>query len=184
MKPRLGGLVLAGGASSRMGFDKATADWLGMRAIDRVVALAGAAGANPVFCVGGPACRAPHVAERTPRCGPVGGILAGAEALLAAGCDWALVLAVDAPTLRLADIAPLVAKPDPGAAFDGLHLPMTIDLRRIPADAQPGWPVGRFVERAGLARLTCPDEARMRIRGANTPSERDALLSTVCVLGG
>jgi molybdopterin-guanine dinucleotide biosynthesis protein A len=43
--------------------------------------------------------------------------------------------------------------------------------------AAANWPIGRLVERAGLARLACDDEGRPRIRGANTPDEREVLLA-------
>src|SRR4051794_11241884 len=48
----LGALILTGGASSRMGVDKAAAAWSGVRAVDRVVALAKALGAQPVLTAG------------------------------------------------------------------------------------------------------------------------------------
>ena len=35
---KLGAIILTGGASSRMGADKAEALWLGVRAVDRVAA--------------------------------------------------------------------------------------------------------------------------------------------------
>jgi molybdopterin-guanine dinucleotide biosynthesis protein A len=169
-------LALAGGASIRMGADKAEADWLGIRAVDRIAALAAAVGASPIFCVGARSYGLPHVADEPADGGPVGGILAGAAALKAAGRTQALILAVDAPTLRIEDLRPLLACPWPGAAFGGLHFPMVVSLDVLPDDARANWPVGRLVERAGLARLPCRDEARLRIRGANTPSEREPLL--------
>jgi molybdopterin-guanine dinucleotide biosynthesis protein A len=176
LERHLGGLVLAGGASVRMGSDKAVAEWLGVRAVDRVAALAASAAAAPIFCVGARGYGLPHVADEPKNGGPVGGILAGAAALKAAGCEAALVLAVDAPTLRLEDLRPLLAHPWPGAVFEGLHFPMVVALDALPDDARADWPVGRLAERAGLARLACAEEARQRIRGANTPEEREALL--------
>ncbi len=169
-------MVLTGGGSVRMGVDKATVDWLGVTAMNRVAALAAAAGATPIFSVGGLRYGLPHIADETPGRGPVGGILAGAAALRAAGRVRALILAVDAPTLRLEDLQPLIASPGAGAVFEGLHLPMVVDLSALPVDAQADWPIGRLVDRAGLKRLACADAARSRIRGANTPMEREALL--------
>lgn len=171
-----GALVLTGGGSTRMGVDKAAMDWLGLAAVERVVALATAAGAAPVFTVGACAHGLPHVADDVAGAGPVGGVLAGAHALRAAGCSRALVLAVDAPTLRLEDLRPLLASPAPGAAYEGLHLPMAVDLDALPQDARPDWPISRLAERAGLIRVACDAAARPRIRGANTPEEREALL--------
>ena len=43
---QLGAIILSGGASSRMGVDKAAMDWLGRRAVDRVADLAFEVGAS------------------------------------------------------------------------------------------------------------------------------------------
>jgi molybdopterin-guanine dinucleotide biosynthesis protein A len=176
-KPRLGAMILCGGGSRRMGADKAVLDWGGTRAIDRVAALASAAGADPVVAVGAEAFGLAHVPDDQPDGGPVGGVLAGARALLGHGCERALVLAVDAPTLRPEDVAPLLAADGPGAAFAGLHLPLVLRLSAIPSDAAPGWPLARLAEHAGLVRLPPPDGAADRLRGANTPEERERLLA-------
>ncbi|HEX5775802.1 MAG TPA: NTP transferase domain-containing protein [Caulobacteraceae bacterium] len=167
----LAALILAGGASRRMGVSKAAQDWGGVRAVDRVAELARQAGAGPVL-VCGVDLGLPYVLDPTPQAGPVAGILAGAAALQ--GCERALVLAVDAPTLTLADLAPLLAKE--GAAYTGFPLPMVLPLAAIPDDAEPDWPLSRFADQARIERLPCPAEVAIRIRGANTPEEREALL--------
>lgn len=172
-------MILTGGASSRMGVDKAMVLWRGRTAVDRVAALAAAIGAAPVITVGAGDYGMPLVLDEPPLGGPVGGVLAGAAALRAAGCARALVLAVDAPTLQAVDLAPLLDAVGPGAAYAGLHLPMVIDLAAVPADAASGWPLARLIERAGLARPSCPPDVAARIRGANTPGERDALLASM-----
>jgi molybdopterin-guanine dinucleotide biosynthesis protein A len=176
---RLGALVLTGGASSRMGVDKAELDWLGARAIDRVMAVAKALGAAPVYGVGAHGYGWPHVTEEPAMRGPVGGILAGAAVLLAEECERALVLAVDAPSLRPDDVHPLLVIAGPGAAYAGLPLPMVFNLSALPRGAQADWPVARLAEAAGLEHPDCPPEARARIRGANTPAEREALLRSL-----
>lgn len=172
----LGAVILAGGASRRMGDDKAVQDWGGLRAVDRVAALAQALGADPVVVAGGD-YGLPFVPDPSPGAGPVAGLLAGAAMLAAAGCRRVVVLAVDAPTARADDLAPLFAAGAPGAAFEGLHLPMVVDLAALPAEAQGDWPIARLAERAGLARPTCSDDVRLRLRGANTPDERARLLA-------
>jgi molybdenum cofactor guanylyltransferase len=176
---RLGAMILTGGASERMGEDKAVLLWGGVRAVDRVAEVARALGADPVITAGAEDYGLPHARDAQLRGGPVGGVLAGAAALRAAGCDQAVVLAVDAPTLQPADLAPLFAQGRGGAAFEGLHLPMLIDLMALPADAGVDWPLARLVERAGLTRLPCPADAVTRLRGANTPAEREALLEAL-----
>ena len=117
------------------------------------------------------------MADEPPWGGPVGGVLAGAQALRAAGCERALVLAVDAPSLTVADLAPLLARHGPGAAFEGLHLPLVLELSALPGDARADWAMARLVERAGVVRLPCSPGAQARLRGANTPEERDVLLA-------
>lgn len=172
-------MILTGGASSRMGVDKAAMLWRGRTAIDRVAALAVAIGAEPVITVGAGDYGLPFVLDEPPLGGPVGGVLAGAAVLRAAGCERALVLAVDAPTLQAADLTPLLDVAGLGGAYEGLHLPMVIDLAAIPSEAAPGWPLARLIERAGLTRVVCRLEVAARIRGANTPGERDALLASM-----
>jgi molybdopterin-guanine dinucleotide biosynthesis protein A len=171
-----GCIILTGGAASRMGADKGALVWMGLRAVDRVAALAGAAGAQAIVTVGATDYGLPLVRDDPPLGGPAGGVLAGVEHLRGSGCSRALVLAVDAPTIQMEDIAPLLAAGRPGAAFEGLHLPMVLDLAALPREAQPGWPMARLAERAGLARLVCEPRAWARLRGANTPEERESLL--------
>ncbi|PVM90587.1 molybdenum cofactor guanylyltransferase [Caulobacter endophyticus] len=169
----LGAVILCGGGSTRMGQDKALLDWGGVRAVDRVAALARAAGAVEVLTAGRD-YGLDWVPDPEEGAGPVGGVLAGAAALRARGCVRALVLAVDAPTLTVDDLAPLLAA-ETGATFDASPAPMVLPLDALPEGALPGWPLRRLVERAGLAVLPCPGEAKARILGANTPEERDRL---------
>lgn len=172
----LGVVILTGGASSRMGVDKAAQDWAGRRAVDRLAELAESLCAHAVVTAGARDYGLARAVEDPPGGGPVAGLTAGAAALRAAGCARALVLAADAPTLTREDLAPLLAAAAPGAAYEGLHLPLVVDLTALPADAGHGWPMGRLVERAGVARPPAPALAADRLRGANTPAEREALL--------
>jgi molybdenum cofactor guanylyltransferase len=169
----LGAMILTGGRSSRMGEDKAVLDWNGQRAIDRVAALARAVGAAPVVSVGPRGYGLPQVADTQD--GPAGAVLAGAAALRAAGCTRLLVLAVDAPTLTAADLAPLLGAPEPGAAYDDLHLPVALDLAALPAEPGANLALKHLLALAGVARLPVPPGAHARLRGANTPEERAIL---------
>ena len=146
MSSSLRAMILTGAASTRMGADKAAQLWAGVPAVERVAALAAAVAARPVITVGGDAHGLPHVRDERPLGGPVGGVLAGA-----AGCLRGLVLAVDAPTLQAEYLAPLIEAAEPGAAYEGLHLPLVASLSALPADAEAGWPLARLVERSGLA---------------------------------
>lgn len=164
----LGAIILCGGASRRMGRDKAVLDWDGQRAVDRVAALARAAGAQALVTAGAD-LGLPWVPDDTALGGPVGGVLAGARAL---GTTQLLVLAVDAPTVTAEDLAPLLAG---GGFYEGLPLPMVLAASAIPAHAEAGWSLRRFAEAAGLVALAAPEGAMDRLRGANTPEEREAL---------
>ena len=170
---RFGAVILAGGASSRMGADKALLDWDGARAVDLVVGLARAAGAAATLVAGGD-LGWPFVDDGG--AGPVGGLLAGVRRLAGNGLTRAVVLAVDAPTLSIADIAPLIAAPPPGAAYQGFPLPLAIAMAALPGEAEAAWPLERLIERAGLSRLLAPENARARLKGANTPAEKAELL--------
>jgi molybdopterin-guanine dinucleotide biosynthesis protein A len=159
-----------------MGTDKARLDWNGVSAVDRLAALSRGLGLRMVLTAGADH-GLPAVLDAMPGEGPCGGILAAAERLRAQGYDRALVLAVDAPTLLASDLAPLLEAAGPGAAYDGLPLPMVVELAAIPQGARANWPLKRLVEAAGLAVLPCGAAARPRLRGANTPDERRSLLA-------
>lgn len=172
--PTLGAIILTGGASRRMGTDKAVQLWDGRRAVDRVADLAHALGATVVVSAGDGEFGLPRAPDPAPLSGPVAGVLAGIERVRGQAAR-VLVLAVDAPTIRPEDLAPLLAAEAPGAAFEDQPLPMVLDLAAVPADAQVDWPLRRFVERAGLVQLALDPALLPRLRGANTPAERDRL---------
>ncbi len=172
---KLGAVILVGGASSRMGTDKATQTWDGRRAVDLVADLARAAGAQVVVTAGGD-YGLPFVDDPPGGAGPAAGLIAGARRLAAERMSHGLFLAVDAPTLAPTDLEPLLAAPDPGAAFAGYPLPALAALSALPADAPSGLPLWRLIANAGLARPTCPARCRLRLRGANTTQERAAVL--------
>jgi molybdopterin-guanine dinucleotide biosynthesis protein A len=144
--------------------------------VDRAFDLARQVCGESVLVAGGDYGLA-FVADPSPQAGPVAGLVAGAAALRARGCLTVLALAVDAPALTLADLAALLASSAPGAIYEGLPLPMVIEIAAIPADAANDWPLRRLAEKAGLAVLPCPSEVRRRARGANTPEERASLLA-------
>ena len=175
--PSLGAIILTGGASRRMGVDKASQVWGDRRAVDLVAALAQAAGASRIVTAGGTDFGLPWAADPEPFSGPVAGLLGGV-ALMGPRIERFLVLAVDAPTIRPDDLAAILAAPPPGASYQGLPLPMLVDRGALPADAANDWPLKRVVERAGLAILPPPTDAAQRLRGANTPEERAGLLGS------
>jgi hypothetical protein len=46
-------------------------------------------------------------------------------------------------------------------------------------EAAPGASIRSFIAQAKLARLSCPPNAARRVRSANTPQEREALLAEI-----
>ena len=171
----LGAIVLVGGASSRMGEDKARLAWNGLGAVERLARVAGGLGADVVITAGRGEFGFPRVDDLpNGNGGPVPGILAGLIELTARGCSRALVLAVDAPTVSEEDLRPLVEVAPPGAAYQGLHLPFFVHL---PCAAPPVLKsVHDLITLARLARPPAPRGAAERLRGANTPPERARLL--------
>lgn len=169
----LGAIILAGGASRRMGTDKARLAWGGRRAIDRVAELAVGAGAARVLVSGGD-YGLPFVEDPNPLGGPTGGVLAAADALRAEGLSAMLVLAVDAPTILPEDLAALLGQAQ-GAYYEGFPLPFLAPIDRTPWDAPAGLPLRKLVSILGLKALSPTDALALRLRGANTPSEKAVL---------
>lgn len=93
----IGGLLLTGGASRRMGRDKALIEVGGRRLVDRAAAVLSAV-ADPVIEVGPGWSGLTAVREDPPGSGPLAALAAGAAALRAQGHNESvLVLAVDMP---------------------------------------------------------------------------------------
>lgn len=114
------GVVLAGGASRRMGRDKAFLDVDGAPLITVAVGALTAAGADPIEVVGGDAGRLEALGltvrpDRWPGEGPLGGLV---TALGAASRPLVAVLTCDLARIDGDDVAALVAtlRSDPGAA--------------------------------------------------------------------
>jgi molybdenum cofactor guanylyltransferase len=109
------GAVLAGGASKRMGADKATVLVEGIPMLSRVVATLERAGACPVVQVGGPA-RGPDlivVADEVPGSGPLAGVQ---SALRWSPHPVIVVVACDLPHLTTEAVVALVGALGPGVA--------------------------------------------------------------------
>lgn len=103
------GAVLTGGASRRMGRDKAFVEVDGTAMVRRVSGALAAAGCHPVLAVGGDQALLTDagltwIPDRWPGEGPLGGIL---TALAASGADT-VVLATDLPFVDAAIVSALV----------------------------------------------------------------------------
>ena len=71
MTSTLGAMILTGGASSRMGVDKATQLWEGIAAVERVAALARAVTGVPARQEPGDGAHPLGIAAETPAAGQV-----------------------------------------------------------------------------------------------------------------
>ena len=99
----LAGIVLAGGASRRMGRDKATLVVRGETLVERVVKTVGTRCA-PVFVIAAPGQALPELSAQVLRdevrgVGPLLATARGLRAAADAGATWAFVCAVDMPHL-------------------------------------------------------------------------------------
>lgn len=99
------GAVLTGGASRRMGRDKALIQIEGVRMVDRVAAALAAAGCSNVVAVGPRqlAGDLAHIDDLYPGEGPLGGVLTA----MASMASWLCVVACDLPWLDVDSIAAL-----------------------------------------------------------------------------
>jgi molybdenum cofactor guanylyltransferase len=124
------GVVLAGGASRRMGRDKALLTWRGKTMLEHMAQLLLAAGASRILVSGNCPEYAAH-AELVPDAEPGGGPLVGLLSVLALHKSNALIVPVDMPLLS----APLLARLVPAALqlsacvhFADYMLPMWLHL--------------------------------------------------------
>ncbi|MFN3001957.1 molybdenum cofactor guanylyltransferase [Mycolicibacterium wolinskyi] len=139
----LAGVVLAGGASRRMGRDKATLPFDGSTLVERVVAAVSVR-CSPVFVIAAPGQPLPQLTAQVLRdevrgVGPLVATGRGLRAAAEAGRDMAFVCAVDMPFLSADLIDELV-----GPAM------------RLPADIVLPWD-GRDHYLAGIYRTRLTD---------------------------
>jgi molybdopterin-guanine dinucleotide biosynthesis protein A len=150
------GYVLAGGASRRMGADKALLPFRGATLMEHV-ARAVREAAGSVTVVGPPSkyglLGLRVIADRRSGCGP----LAGIEAALAdSPADWALIAACDLPGATAAFFRELL-----GARAEGVQavIPITPDGRWHPLAAA-------YHRSAAPAVRTALDQGRRKVRDA------------------
>lgn len=162
MKNRAG-FVLTGGASRRMGRDKALLAWEGATLVERVAGQVRDA-AGSVILVGAPeriaALGLPAIADRRPCAGPLAGIEA---ALSVTAAPWNLVVACDMPSVTADFLAALLA----GA-------------ERSPGDCLvPATPSGRLEPLCAVYHRRCLEPfARALDRGVRAVVEALALVRT------
>nr|WP_208411217.1 molybdenum cofactor guanylyltransferase [Mycolicibacterium fluoranthenivorans] len=151
----LAAVVLAGGASRRMGRDKATLEFGGQMLVERVVAVVSQR-CSPVFVIAAPGQALPALSADVLRdevrgVGPLLATARGLRAAADAGAQRAFVCAVDMPYLSTDLIDALVAQP-------------TVADVVLPWDGRDHYLAG--VYRTGLAdtaaRLVAAGERSMR----------------------
>jgi molybdopterin-guanine dinucleotide biosynthesis protein A len=110
----LAAVVLAGGASRRMGRDKATVEYRGKTLVEHVVSAVSPR-CSPVFVIAAQGQRLPTLQAQVLRdevrgVGPLLATGRGLRAAAEAGLEWAFVCAVDMPLLS-ADLIDELARP-------------------------------------------------------------------------
>ncbi len=184
--PRLAAVVLAAGASTRMGRPKALLEWRGRPFVAHAVAQAGHAGAAPVVVVWG-AVPLPDgvldgaIGALNPdwAAGPLGSLTRGLAALDDHGADGAgvLVLTVDRPHVAPATLEALARAhaDEPGAVWQPGHRQRRGHPILYPADLVPALRALRSpaTPRTFLARPEVA--ARRRLLPVDDPAVLDNL---------
>jgi molybdenum cofactor guanylyltransferase len=113
--PQVAGALLTGGASRRMGFDKALVEVDGVPSAVRLATVLGEV-ASPVLEVGPGRSGLTAIAEQTPGCGPLVAACAAREALRAMGYFGpVLLLACDLAFVAAGDLVVLCRWPGPAS---------------------------------------------------------------------
>jgi molybdenum cofactor guanylyltransferase len=180
----LHGLVLAGGASRRMGRDKATLDYHGRPQLEWTWSLLARHCERTFVSVragqdaAGPRAALPCIVDRVEGAGPIAGIEAAFAAHPAAA--W-LVVACDLPFITDATLAHLVARRGDQcilayrSAHDGLPEPLCAIYEPgareavLAALAEGRHCPRRLIVRSGVALLELPDAAALD--NVNTPDD-------------
>lgn len=130
MRPARSGFVLVGGASSRMGRDKALLPHRGTTLVEHVAAEVREA-AGSVVLVGPPeryqSLGLPVLEDTRPGLGPLAGI---ATALASTAGGWSLIVACDMPAVTAQFLTELIEKAE-ASSFDCI-LPAGVDRRLEP----------------------------------------------------
>jgi molybdopterin-guanine dinucleotide biosynthesis protein A len=136
VSPPLVGAVLAGGASRRMGTDKATLVHDGMALARRGIAALQGAGIERVVVVGGSNdFDVELIADDEPGSGPLGAVLSAFGATVPADL---FVLPCDLPAVDARTVLSLL---------DGAEAQPDADVVVATLDGRPAWPIGRWRRR-------------------------------------
>jgi len=164
----IGGVILAGGQSSRMGADKATLVLGGRTLLDRARHLLSACGVRSILVSGRPD-EPDGVPDSEPGAGPAHGARDALAALNARGLTRAIIIPVDMPRLTPAHLQPLLSASGSAAAYADQPLPCVVDTQAVPGDDAPSL-FGLLTAR-GVTWLACPADAAAALTSINTPQD-------------
>ncbi len=159
------GVILAGGASCRMGRDKAALPWGGSTLLDHMRALLLKAGVDRIGILGKPE-EAGGVADETPFAGPVPALLSYLRTANAG--ERHLVVPVDMPYLSPALLAPL-ASATRWTRYDGYIFPFSAVSGQIETSESPR--LRDLLAQQNTALLTVPAFADHAFRNLNHPDD-------------
>lgn len=165
----IAGLVLAGGASARMGTDKALILWRGRTLLDHSKAALETAGAAAVFIAGRPEMPG-GLADDEPEAGPARAILSAAKTLAAQGWTRLLVVPVDMPGLTGPLLAALAREPERAYAYKDTALPLYLPLAALNDRACGARSVKALLDACGAQRLARPESPAV-LFNVNTPED-------------
>jgi molybdopterin-guanine dinucleotide biosynthesis protein A len=168
--PRIAGIVLAGGKSSRMGRDKALLEYQGRPLLHHMMGLLRAAGLSEIF-VSGNLPGYPCVPDVSPAAGPVGGIISVVREKQ--DYDGYLFIPVDMPLLPAQGLRLLLSQ-DGGAYFIGWPLPLFLVPPAMPSQASS---VQGFIKDQGIYPIDIPPTMDNLMKNANTPEEWQKVIS-------
>jgi molybdenum cofactor guanylyltransferase len=179
-EPRIG-VLLAGGASRRMGRDKAGLRWRGRPLLQHMRMLLGELALDRIVVSGDRPEEMDSIPDQRPGCGPLGGLASVAVGLPDATL---LVVPVDMPCLDAALLRGLLDAVPAGPVHYAerplpMRLPLDEALRRWFCDwlAQTDAPraVHRLHARLGSQALPVESAALARLVNANTPEDWEQL---------
>jgi len=174
--PGLTGIVLAGGRSRRMGRDKALLPWRGRDLLHHMLDLLVRAGCDQCL-VSGDRPGLPHVPDRIPGRGPLGGLASVLSASPRLYGDLLLIVPVDMPLLRATHLRQLVIVASRAGAsavsFADHALPSVLRndaglLPAVHAALEDGGSLRGLLARLDALALPGPDAA---LTNANTPAQ-------------
>ncbi|MDA3961939.1 MAG: molybdenum cofactor guanylyltransferase [Planctomycetota bacterium] len=176
-------VILAGGASSRMGRDKADLPWQGTTVLGHLIALVRSADCRPLVVGRSDAPGADAIADSEADQGPLGGLVTALDHLRM-DC---LLLACDLPLLDLPALQWLIDHRDRAALHGlavecggqlepcfGLYRPAVVELARERL-ASGKRSLHGLIEAGRFTTEDLPFEHHAALRNVNTPAEWAAL---------